>query len=217
MKNNAGDSWTFITDKCQDVAGAMKWLDFIMSDKGIGLTCWGIPGEVESYKNPGTYTSIWSINDDGTWQFSDEAKQQLVTETWDYNEEGIYGANTYVFAALEYNGRFEDGIHCLWPNQMWYSENKWKNIMFTNMDGTIFDGTALLLQSIPMDEDASFAKEAVADAWKQYYPLACMAASDEEFEAAWANLQAAVRNAGLDDYTAYMTSNYQNNLALMSK
>ena len=216
MKNNAGGSWTFITDKCENVAGVMKWLDFIMSDKGIALVNWGMPGEVESYKNPGTYSEIWHLNEDGTWYFNEDAKAQLVGETWDYNEEGIYGGNTGLFSSLKYQGRFEDGEHCLWANQMWYSENEWKNIMFTNMAGTIFDGTDLLFESLPMSEDVTFAKTAVEDAWKQYYPLVIRSESDEEFEQNWQNLQAAVESAGLETYAAYRTANYQNNLSLMS-
>ena len=139
-----------------------------------------------------------------------------MAETWDYNEEGIYGANSGLFNNLQYQGRFEDGEHCLWPNQMWYSENEWKNIMFTNMSGTIFDGTDLLFESLPMSEDVTFAKTAVEDAWKQYYPLVIRSESDEEFEQNWQNLQAAVESAGLETYAAYRTANYQNNLSLMS-
>ena len=139
-----------------------------------------------------------------------------MAETWDYNEEGIYGANSGLFNNLQYQGRFEDGEHCLWANQMWYSENEWKNIMFTNMSGTIFDGTDLLFESLPMSEDVTFAKTAVEDAWKQYYPLVIRSESDEEFEQNWQNLQAAVESAGLETYAAYRTANYQNNLSLMS-
>ena len=43
-----------------------------------------------------------------------------------------------------------------------------------------------------------------------------MAGSDEEFEAAWAALQEAVEDAGIDTYTAYRTENYQHNLQMMA-
>ncbi len=217
LKNNAGSSWMVITDKCEDVAGVMKWLDFSMTDKGIALTNWGMPNEVQSYKNPEETSCIWELYEDGTWKFNDESKAALIAETWDYNEEGIYGVNHGAYKLTAYQGRFEDGVHCLWGNQMWYSENKWKGIMFENMDGTIFDGTALLFESLKMDEDVTFAKTAVTDAWKQYYPLVCMSETDEEFEANWTNLQVAVQNAGLETYANYRTANYQNNLSMMSK
>ena len=157
-------------------------LDFTLSDKGIALTGWGMPNEVQSYKNPDETVCIWELYDDGTWKFNDTAKQELIDEVWDYNEEGVYGANTGIFKLVKYQGRFDDGVHCQWTNQMWYSENKWKGIMFENMDGTIFDGTALLYESLEMDEDVTFAKTAVEDAWKQYYPLVIMADTDEAFE-----------------------------------
>lgn len=67
-----------------------------------------------------------------------------------------------------------------------------------------------------MSEDVTFAKTAVEDAWKQYYPLVIRSESDEEFEQNWQNLQAAVESAGLETYAAYRTANYQNNLSLMS-
>lgn len=217
MKNNAGSNWTIITDKCENVEGVMQWLDFTLSDKGIALTGWGMPNEVQSYKNPDETVCIWELYDDGTWKFNDTAKQELIDEVWDYNEEGVFGANTSIFKLTSYQGRFDDGVHCLWTNQMWYSENKWKGIMFENMDGTIFDGTALLYESLEMDEDVTFAKTAVEEAWKQYYPLVIMADTDEAFEAAWTDLQMAVESAGLETYAQYRAENYQHNLELMAE
>ena len=64
---------------------------------GTVLTNWGLPNEVESYKNPGTYTTEWTLNDDGTWDIDPKAKEQLISETWDYNEAGIYGGDSGVF------------------------------------------------------------------------------------------------------------------------
>ncbi|MGI6173957.1 MAG: hypothetical protein ACOYI8_08700 [Christensenellales bacterium] len=217
MKNNAGGSWVVITDKCQNVADVMKWIDFTMTDKGIALTCWGMPNEVQSYSKPDTTKCIWELYDDGSWKFNEQSKQELITETWDYQEEGIFGANGGLFNIINYRGRFDDGIHCLWGNQMWYSEATWKKYMFENMSGTIFDGTALLYLSIPMEEDVTFAQTAIKDAWKQYYPLAVMADSDDAFEEAWLNLQAAVEGAGLETYTEYRADNYRKNLEMMGK
>lgn len=218
VKNNAGDRWTFVTDKCENVEGVMQWLNFVATDLGTVLTNWGMPNEVESYKNPGTYTTEWTLNDDGTWEIDPTAKEQLLSETWDYNEAGIYGAGDFGgFATMAYQGRFADGEHCLWLNQMWYSENPWKSIMVDNMKDTIVDGTALLFETLAMNDEVTMAKTAIKDAWKQYYPLVVMSSTDEEFEQNWENLQAAVQAAGLDVYTQYRTENYQKNLELMAK
>ena len=67
------------------------------------------------------------------------------------------------------------------------------------------------------DEDVTFAKTAVEDAWKQYYPLVIMADTDEAFEAAWTDLQMAVESAGLETYAQYRAENYQHNLELMAE
>lgn len=217
VKNNAGDRWTFVTDKCENVAGVMQWLNFVATDLGTVLTNWGLPNEVESYKNPGTYTTEWTLADDGTWEIDPTAKEQLLSETWDYNEAGIYGGDSGVFASMAYQGRFADGEHCLWLNQMWYSENAWKSIMLENMEDTIVDGTPLFFETLVMNDEVTMAKTAIEDAWKQYYPLAVMSSTDEEFEQNWENLQAAVQAAGLDVYTQYRTENYQANLELMAK
>ena len=121
MKNNLGSSWTIITDKAADPEGIMKWIDFTMTDPGAALTCWGMPVAVESYKDPSTTKTIWTINSPTDWAIDPTSKEELVTETWDYNEEGIFGANTGCFQLSVYQGRWADGESCCWLNQMWYS------------------------------------------------------------------------------------------------
>ncbi len=215
-KNNLGSSWTIITDKCQNPEEVMKLIDFMQTDAGMALFNWGIPGEVTSYKDPSTTDCIWTINSPTDWAFDATSKQQLLSETWDYNEEGVFGANTGIMAWCTYQGRWEDGESCIWPNQMWYSENKWKQIMFENMKGTIVDDTALLAMS-SKSEELTMAEAAVKDAWKQYFPLVCMTEDDDSFEAAWSALQDALLNANVELMTQEWQANYQHNLALMGK
>ena len=86
----------------------------------------------------------------------------------------MFGANTGFLGWVVYQGRWADGVSCLWPNQMWYNENKWKQIMFENMKDTIVDATALLAMG-SKSEELTMAEAAVKDAWKQYFPLVCMA------------------------------------------
>lgn len=215
-KNNLGSEWTILTDKCEDVEGVLRYIDFIMTDAGAALVNWGIPGEVPSMKDAAKTVSTWHIEGPTSWHFDEEAKQELLAETWDYNDEGVLGANTGAFALSACYDRWDDGEHCVWPNQMWYAENKWKQIMFENMSGTIFDCTALLAVS-SMPQDVAMAKTAVEDAYKQYYPLAVMAEDDDTFEAAWEALQDAMTAADVETYTQFYQSNYTANLEKMSK
>ena len=187
-----------------------------MTDAGAALVNWGIPGEVPSMKDAAKTVSTWHIEGPASWHFDEEAKQELLAETWDYNDEGVLGANTGAFALSACYDRWDDGEHCVWPNQMWYAENKWKQIMFENMSGTIFDCTALLAVS-SMPQDVAMAKTAVEDAYKQYYPLAVMAEDDDTFEAAWEALQDAMTAADVETYTQFYQSNYTANLEKMSK
>ena len=215
-KNNLGSSWTIVTDKCKNPEAVMKFIDFTQTDAGSALCNWGIPGPVKSFKDPGKTISIWDVQSPTEWKFDETSKQQLLSETWDYNEEGVFGANTGLMSWVTYQGRWADGVSCLWPNQMWYSENKWKQIMFENMKGTIVDATALLAMG-SKSEELTMAEAAVKDAWKQYFPLVCMAEDDDTFEAAWVALQDALTAANVELMTRDWQANYQANLALMGK
>ena len=211
-KNNLGSSWTIITDKAENPEGIVKFLDFLNTDPGMALQGWGMPGEVPSVKDPSKKISIWDITSPTEWSFNDTAKQQLLSETWDYNEEGVFGVSMGQLQLMTNLNRWEDGIHSVWPNQMWYGENKWKQIMFENMKDTIVDSTALLAMG-SKSEELVMAETAVSDAWKQYFPLVCMADDDATFEAAWVALQDALTAANVDLMTQEWTANYKSNLA----
>ncbi len=215
-KNNLGSSWTIITDKCKNPEAVMKLIDFMQTDAGAALCNWGIPGPVKSLKDPAKDISIWDITSPTEWKFDETSKQQLLSENWDYNEEGVFGANTGLMSWVTYQGRWADGESCIWPNQMWYGENKWKQIMFENMKDTIVDATALLAMG-SKSEELTMAEAAVKDAWKQSFPLACMAEDDDTFEAAWTALQDALTAANVELMTKEWQANYQANLALMGK
>ncbi len=215
-KNLYGDSWTIITDKAKDPAAIMQWIDFTCTDPGKALTSWGMPGPVKSFKDPAKEVEIWSINSPTDWKFNDDSKAALLAETWDYNEEGIFGVNQGNYSLSINRSRWADGVHCSWPNQMWYSENKWKNIMFTNMAGTIYDATALA--AIPAkSEEIMMVEAAVKDCWKLNFPLVVMAEDDAAFEAAWATLQEDMTNADIATWTQFRTDVYKANLAKMAQ
>lgn len=213
-KNSLGDRWTIITDKAKNPEDIVKFIDFGTTDQGKALLNWGIPGYTKSMKNPEKDTAIWHYENADTWHFDENAKEQLIAETWDYNDEGVFGANTGLFSLARDHSRWADGVHSVWPNQMWYNENKWKQIMFENMADTIFDATALLAFG-SMPEEVMIAKTAVEDTYKQYYPLVCMAEDDASFEAAWQAFQEALLTANVEAWTQFRSAEYAKNLSLM--
>ena len=93
MKNLMGSSFTVITDKAKDVEGITKWIDFLATEPGMALSSWGMPGAITSMKDPTKQITVWTIENPTTFTVDPTSKQQLLTETWDYNDEGIFGAN----------------------------------------------------------------------------------------------------------------------------
>ena len=214
LKNNLGDRWTVVTDKAEDPEAIVRYLDFLATEMGGALINWGVPGYTSSYKNPDKQIATWHYEGPDNWHIDETAKAELIAETWDYNDEGVFGNNTAAYQLFNNQNRWADGVHSIWLNQMWYSENKWKEIMFTNMRDTIFDGTALLAYG-DMPEEVTMAKTAVEDALHQFYPLACIAEDDDTFEASWEAFQNALTMAGIDTWTQFRTEAYQRNVSQM--
>lgn len=208
-KNRLGGNWTIITDKAKDPEGIMKWIDFQTTTPGRALVNWGIPNGVPTFKDPTKTLQMWTLTNPDDWKFDETAKEQFVTETWDYPAEGILGANQGTFQLFNKYDRWEDGEHCIWGNQMWYSENKWKTIMMENMEGSIYDATAMAIVQKP--DEIALIETAVTDAWKQGWPLVVQAETDDDFEAAWSSLQDAVKMADIDTLAQFMSDNYKTN------
>ncbi|MDF2986315.1 MAG: transporter substrate-binding protein [Eubacterium sp.] len=212
-KVRSGGAYTIITDKAKDVQAIMKFINFQATDVGMALFNWGIPNGVPSDKDPNKLIKEWNIDESGNWSFDEKAKEQFISETWDYNQEALLGTATYVFFSSF--DRWPDGIHHVWASHMWFSENKWKTIMINNLKDTIYDATPMVL--LEEDEDTALAEQAVKDSWTQYWPMVVQSKNDTEFEANWSKLQQAVNGAGIEGYAKTMENNYKKNMAKLSK
>jgi|GEM_PF-1068726 len=182
---------TIITNFARDPVSAMKFIDFQASPMGQKLAGWGIPNGTP-IGDTGRMGLAWELHPDGSWNIYEPARQQLITETWNYNEADFFLAHPYVVA---YQSRWDDGIHNFWLNQMWYEENYWRQLMIENMDGTIFDATAMQVME-PTDE-FNLLNTAINDAIGMMWPHVALANSDAEFDAAWNALQAELEMAGI--------------------
>ena len=58
------------------------------------------------------------------------------------------------------------------------------------------------------DSDEGYAYDDVSSLTKERFSDLCTAASDEEFEALYADMLTEARRSGLDDVNAYLTSTY---------
>lgn len=207
-KNKYGWANTIITDKATKVEDLMKFINFQATELGLALFNWGIPNGVPQYKDPSKTLALWNLEKDSSWTFDATAKQQFVTETWDYPAEGVVGNGWFVL--FNHCNRWADGEHCIWGNQMWYSENQWKSMMIENMDGTIYDFTPMVLRE--KDEATILTETAIIDAYKQNWPLVVQANGDAEFDQRWTALQEALRAVGIEQYTKQTQDNYKANL-----
>ncbi|MBP8988733.1 MAG: sugar ABC transporter substrate-binding protein [Clostridia bacterium] len=213
-KNKYGWANTVITDKADNIEEIMKFINFQATEPlGLALFGWGIPNGVPSYKDPNKLIKLWNIDENGNWSFDPEAKQQFITETWDYPAEGVVNPGVFVF--FTHCNRWADGVHCIWGNQMWYEENKWKSMMIENMKGTIYDFTPMALRD--KDQNVVLTEQAIKDTWKQHWPLVVQSANDAEFDQRWTEFQEALRSVGIEEYTKITENNYKNNLAKLGQ
>lgn len=209
-KNHLGYSYTMITDKAKDPEAIMKFINFMGSEKGMALFNWGIPGGVEDMDGSGRIIKNWDLHEDGTWEFDAEAKKSFLDNTWDYSKEKQLGGTSNQLYLFRTNSRWEDGVHCIWPNQCWYEENPWKQMMIENLQGTIFDSTPLVV--LERTPEFSMLENSVKDAWGQFWPACVQAKSDAELEKNWKALQDGLTAAGVEQYTEQMQANYLKNI-----
>lgn len=211
-KNHMGSTFTLITDKCENPEMVMKFLNFQATDLGMALFNWGIPNGVQDIDDPSSTIISWTLDEEGNWEFLDEAKEAFLNDTWNYTKEEQLGATSGEYLLFRTVSRWDDGIYCVWPNQCWYEENKWKSMMIENLDGTIYDSTAMKI--LNTSAELTMMEAAVRDAWYQYWPVCVQSNSDAELEANWKTLQNALTSAGIEQLTEIYQENYKDNLGV---
>jgi ABC-type glycerol-3-phosphate transport system substrate-binding protein len=206
-KNMVPDREVIITNKAKNAQDILKFVNFTASELGQALIGWGFPGAYPA-GNTGKTIHFWDLDNNGRWAVDPIARQQEISETWDYSNEGYWTASEIMTLFLDYS-RWADGVHCVWMNQMWYDQNKWKKIMMENMAGTIYDATSYILRD--KNGEAVNLETAIKDAREQYWPACVQAKTDAEFETAWKNLQNALEAAGIRRYEQIRAANYRAN------
>jgi hypothetical protein len=196
---------TIITDFASNPEEVMTFINFQATQPGQMLAGWGLPNGTP-IGDTGRSFQAWMLEPDGTWYIYEPAKQQLITETWNYNEAGFFQAHPTIFSNVD---RWDDGVHNFWLNQMWYEENYWRQLMIENMDGTIF--YAAPMQIIRPSDEFMLLETSINDAITMFWPLAVLANDDAEFNAAWTALQSAVEMAGIRRMEEIRIENYLRN------
>lgn len=210
-KNYLGSNCTIITDKAKNPEAILKFINFQATDMGKAISGWGLPNGT-AIGDTGRTGKFWNIDENGNWEVDPEAKQQLITETWSYDDEYYWQGVPWLFMN---QSRWDDGEHNIWPNQMWYDENKWKSMMINNLKGTIYDSSMYTLRVKP--DAVKLAEQSVSDAWKMNWGGAVQANDDAAFDAAWTKLQDALNVAGIHQLEQALSDNYKANMKKMEQ
>ncbi len=183
-----------------------------MGTKLIGL---GVP----NYKNtPVNYppaltslTSVWHIDEKGTWWFDEMHKQNYIDGVFDFTTLDATGGNLLMAVTPL---RFTNEAH---PVQYWYGNNfisdaKWDGMNWANLKDTVFDNTALEKIPYPPDRNEVVIKQQVTDIGRTGLAQAVMAGTAEECRTIFLNMRNQANQSGLKTLEAYVTAEYTKNV-----
>jgi ABC-type glycerol-3-phosphate transport system substrate-binding protein len=138
--NYIGSYRAIITDKCKNVEGVVKFLDWQNSELGNFICSWGIPSE----------ENVWKIADDGTWVFDEEI------------------LNPDQYAKQEYFHDVRDAHSCMAysiaTNMNWLKTDGRSNFDMIDKKATRVSAYDFW----PVDDSGNFASEGIKKCW-QYY------------------------------------------------
>lgn len=138
--NYIGNYRCIITDKCKNVEGVLRFLDWQNSELGNFISSWGVPGD----------ENVWKILDDGTWKFDEEIlnPDQYAKNTFFHDVRDAHSCMSY----------------CLATNMNWLKTDGRSN--FDMIDPNAIRVSAY--DFWPVADDGSFASEGIKLCW-QYY------------------------------------------------
>ncbi len=198
-KDGFGWNYVIITDKCEDVEGTLKFLEWAMSDDGAKLLGWGVPNEEKSN---------WTIEEDGSWEWNQDMIEQLSAGTYDYDEHYLLGMTSHWIGLNQ--GLMEDGT-TLWFDQNFNEQDKWKKMLNDNLKDTIYDATERRYV-IPQDSPLIITKQQIDDIVVSGWANMVTSSSQEECEKIFYETQEKLSKAGMEDFENFLTENYKTNL-----
>ncbi len=195
---NTNGSRCIITDHAADVQGILKWFDFENTDKGTRLVGYGLPNEDGS---------VWTVNEDGSWEYKPDKVAQITTDTSTFDWEAMEllgGQALYVMSAgVE---PLSDGTY------YWYDQSnvdKWKTIKDTLLRPTFYDSGAFDLIVLPTDSMLPAIKTSCEDIAMTALANAIYASTEEEAIAIMEQCREELTDSGIDELTDYYTEQYK--------
>lgn len=173
---------TFISKSCSDPEAAMRLVDYLFSEEGRHLSRWGREGEEWN----------WVDQENGVVEFSDEYTEalndpDLMKEKYNYYQ--YYGANA---------------IDDVTPDFIAFSEENRKAALTYMEKYSVAPEIGIAKPVSSSDEGIIEAK--LKEAVKAEEAKIIFTETDEEFEAAYENLQEIAKKIGVDQLNEYMTN-----------
>lgn len=183
VRANAGWSGVFITKNCKDPEAAIKMIAYLNSEEGRRLALWGREG------------IDYTLNEKGIPQFSEtwqEARQDSDQFHLDYNNE-FYMCTTELDEGITYySGQPSDVLAA-------YTKNSDKIVNYPEL------GIALPTST----SDMGVIRAEINNARSNNIAKLYLAATDEEFEAAYENYMEILKQCGVEELNKYMTESVE--------
>ena len=184
-----------ITKNCKNVEAAVKFIDYCASQEGQDLLLWGIQGQDWDFVD-GVRTPIGDI----------VARYQADPS----NTRDITGITKWTWF-VKNDVHPDDGTTC----RIWYNEkDRCATFAYQNLTNGYYDSAEFAALEPAGSSIEALEFQGVVDAFDQYYPRMVNAATVEECDALYAEMMAALENAGAADVEAYMSELYFARLAL---
>ncbi len=219
--NFIGSTRCIITDKCENPADVMRWINWENSELGNMISGWGAPSE----------TNNWNIDENGNWIVSDDIMNVSQKNIYYHDTKERNGGTIYTLATA--GGWLKDdelsdfdkidprvdrvSIYDYWPVDPETGEfsDEGVNICWKNYTAPAFDTT---LYSVTFDpnEPISQTNQTIKDSLPTYWANIMTASSEEACEQAFNDAAAALNTMGLADLEAFYQQSYEANSAKMA-
>jgi hypothetical protein len=203
-KDSFGWNYTVVTDKCKDVEKLVKWINFNMTPMGERLLCWGVPNVKGQ--------SIWNFDSStGTWTWAEDMKADLFASKLNYDTVDLNGGTR--FSLCEGSDPIaDDKKSCVWYDQNFNQEIKWKKIMNDNLKDTIYDNTAAKRVIFSPDNSLTVVKQQIDDSIRTGWAKCVMSKTEAECVSNFNTLRDSLNKAGLHDIEKYRSQEYKKTL-----
>ncbi|MCI6757046.1 MAG: extracellular solute-binding protein [Lachnospiraceae bacterium] len=194
-RNSLGWDAIAITNNCQNIEAACKFLDYVASQEGQDLLLWGIEGDSWEYVN-GVRTPKGDIV---------ERYQQDSTNT-------VIDTGICKWTWCVKNANHDDdgtASRIFWNEKNRSTQQAYKNLTDGYYDTAYFSN---LEPSGSTVEALEYQK--IVDIFNADYPNMVNAASQEECDSQYQKMISDMKDAGLDDVTAYVNDSYHARMKL---